>query len=121
VFVGIGWAAEVHAVCVADAAGKVRAQFPVAHTAGGIAGLTRRLACAVTTFAGNSRHSSPWAAKVCNDARAAGKDHPHAARALARAWIRDIWPCWISGAAYDPAPHGAAAALARENPDQLAA
>jgi hypothetical protein len=46
----------------------------------------------MTTFADNSRHASPWAAKVYSDARAAGKDHPHAVRILARAWIRVIWP-----------------------------
>lgn len=44
VLVGIDWAAEVHAVCVMNAAGKVTAQFTVAHSADGIAGLTRRLA-----------------------------------------------------------------------------
>ncbi len=81
----------------------------------------KRFRKAVTTFADNSRHASPWAAKVYNDARAAGKDHPHAVRILARAWIRVIWPCWINGVPYDPALHGAAAALAREKSDQLAA
>jgi transposase len=81
----------------------------------------KRFRKAMTTFADNSRHASPWAAKVYSDARAAGKDHPHAIRILARAWIRVIWPCWINGVPYDPALHGAAAALARENPDQLAA
>ena len=44
VFVGIDWAAEVHAVCVMNAAGKVTAQFMVPHSAEGITGLTRRLA-----------------------------------------------------------------------------
>jgi len=44
VFVGIDWAAEVHAVCVTDSAGKIAARFTVAHTADGIAGLARRLA-----------------------------------------------------------------------------
>ena len=44
VLVEIDWAAEVHAVCVMDAAGKVAAQFTVAHSADGIAGLARRLA-----------------------------------------------------------------------------
>jgi hypothetical protein len=34
----------------------------------------KRFRRAVTTFAGNGRHASPWAAKACNDARAAGKD-----------------------------------------------
>lgn len=44
VFVGIDWAAEVHAVCVMNAAGKIAAQFTVVHSADGIAGLARRLA-----------------------------------------------------------------------------
>jgi transposase len=72
----------------------------------------KRFRKAMTTFADNSRHASPWAAKIYNDARAAGKDHPHAVRILARAWIRVIWPCWINHTPYDPARHGAAAALA---------
>jgi transposase len=81
----------------------------------------KRFRRAMTTFAGNSRHASPWAAKIYNNARAAGKDHPHATRILARAWIRVIWPCWVNGVPYDPAQHRAAAALARENPGQPAA
>ena len=52
----------------------------------------KRFRVAITTFADNSRHASPWAAKIYNDARASGKDHPHAIRILARAWIRVIWP-----------------------------
>jgi transposase len=72
----------------------------------------KRFRQAMTTFADNSRHASPWAAKIYNDARAAGKDHPHAVRILARAWIRVIWPCWLNHTPYDPARHGAAAALA---------
>ena len=72
----------------------------------------KRFRVAVTTFAGNSRHASPWAAQIYNDARAAGKDHPHAVRILARAWIRVIWRCWQDGVPYDPARHGAASRLA---------
>jgi len=72
----------------------------------------KRFRQAMTTSADNSRHASPWAAKIYNDARAAGKDHPHAVRILARAWIRVIWPCWLNHTPYDPARHGAAAALA---------
>ena len=34
----------------------------------------------MTTFADNSRHASPWAAKIYNEARTAGKDHSHAVR-----------------------------------------
>ena len=74
----------------------------------------KRFRVAITTFAGNSRHSSPWAAKIYNDARAAGKDHPRATRILARAWIRIIWRCWQDSTPYDPARHGAAAALAKK-------
>ena len=73
----------------------------------------KRFRVAVTTFADNSRHASPWAAQIYNDARAAGKDHPHAVRILARAWIRVIWRCWQDGIPYDPARHGAASRLAR--------
>jgi transposase len=72
----------------------------------------KRFRAAITTFADNSRHASPWAAKIYNDARAAGKDHPHATRILARAWIRVIWRCWQDGVPYDPARHGAASRLA---------
>jgi transposase len=71
----------------------------------------KRFRKAITTFADNSRHASPWAAKIYSDARASGKDHPHAVRVLARAWIRVIWPCWLNHTPYDPARHGAAAAL----------
>jgi len=75
----------------------------------------KRFRVAVTTFADNSRHTSPWAAKLYADARASGKDHPHAVRVLARAWIRVIWRCWLDGVPYDPAKHGAAAALTEPN------
>ncbi len=81
----------------------------------------KRFRQAMTTFADNSRHASPWAAKIYNDARRAGKDHPHAVRVLARAWIRVIWRCWIDGVPYDPAKHGAAAALAEQAANQFAA
>ena len=81
----------------------------------------KRFRAAVTTFADNSRHASPWAAKTYTDARASGKDHPHAIRVLARAWIRVIWRCWLDGVPYDPATHGAAAALAEQSTKQIAA
>ncbi|UBU11568.1 hypothetical protein [Nonomuraea gerenzanensis] len=64
----------------------------------------------MTTFAGNSRRSSPWAAKIYTDARSNGKDHAHAIRILACAWIHVIWRCWLDGVPYDAAKHGAAAA-----------
>ena len=43
-FVGIDWAAEIHAVCVMDAAGQVMTEFTVQHSADGIAVLLGRLA-----------------------------------------------------------------------------
>ena len=57
------------------------------------------------------RHASPGAAQIYAEARVSGKDHPHAIRILARAWIRVIWPCWISRIPYAPGKRGAAAAL----------
>jgi transposase len=68
----------------------------------------RRLRAAVTCFADNSRHASPWAAGLYNRARGRGCDHPHAIRVLARAWIRVLWRAWRDGKPYDPATHGAA-------------
>jgi transposase len=72
----------------------------------------KRFRQAITTFADNSRHASPWAAQVYADARARGHDHPHAVRVLARAWIRVIWRCWLDQTLYDPARHGNATRLA---------
>jgi transposase len=71
----------------------------------------KRFRKAITTFADNSRHESQWAAKIYNQARDAGKDHPHAVRILARAWIRVIWRCWQDGVPYDLTQHGAATKL----------
>ena len=63
---------------------------------------------AMTTFADNSRHASPWAADIYQRAIARGHDHPHAIRILARAWVRVIWRCWTDHTPYDPTRHGAA-------------
>jgi transposase len=71
----------------------------------------RRLRAALTCFADNSRHDSPWAARVYADARARGCRHPHAIRILGRAWTRVLWRCWQDGTPYDPANHTAAAAM----------
>ena len=68
----------------------------------------KRFRRAITIYADNSRHASPWAAHIYNQARAAGKDHTHAVRILARAWTRIIWRCWQDGVAYDPTRHGGA-------------
>lgn len=72
----------------------------------------KRLRQALTCFADNSRHQSPWAADVYQRARTRGCDHPHAIRILARAWTRVIWRAWINGEPYEPAKHAAATLLA---------
>jgi transposase len=71
----------------------------------------KRFRAAITLWADNSRHQSPWAAKVYADAVARGCDHPHAVRILARAWVRVIWRCWVDQVPYDPAKHRAARRL----------
>jgi transposase len=102
-----------------DAVAALAGVTPVTKESGKYRGVHFRWACnkrfrrAMTIFADNSRHASPWAASICNQARAAGKDHPHAVRILARAWIRVIWRCWTDGVPYDPGQHGAASRLAQ--------
>ncbi len=87
---------------------------PVTHASGKSRGVTFRWACnkrlrnALTTFADNSRHTSPWAAHVYAKARARGCDHPHAVRILARAWVRVLWRAWSEGKTYEIARHQAA-------------
>jgi transposase len=95
-----------------DAIAALAGITPVTKASGKQRGVSFRWACnkrlrlAITTFAANSRHSSPWAARIYDRARASGKDHPHATRILARAWVRVIWRCWQNGTPYDPALHG---------------
>ena len=81
--------------------------------------VNRQLRDAVCDFAGDSRRAHPWAAHLYNQAIARGKDHPHATRILARAWLYVIWHCWQDHTAYDPARHGALQRLLNE--DQPAA
>jgi transposase len=71
----------------------------------------KKLRNALVDFADDSRHASPWAAKVYADALARTRRHPHAVRILARAWIRVIWRTWQDGVAYDPSKHGGAVRL----------
>ena len=97
-----------------DAIAALAGITPVTKASGKQRGVSFRWACnkrlrlAITTFAANSRFSSPWAADIYNRARASGKDHPHATRILARAWVRVIWRCWQNGTPYDPTLHGGA-------------
>jgi transposase len=83
--------------------------------------VNRSLRDAVCDFADGSRHASPWAASVYQAARARGKDHPHAIRILARAWILIIWRCWQEGTAYDPAKHTALQRILDQQAAQAAA
>jgi transposase len=97
-----------------DAIAALAGITPVTKASGKQRGVSFRWACnkrlrqAITTFAGNSRFDSPWAADIYNRARASGKDHPHATRVLARAWVRVIWRCWQNNTPYDPTLHGGA-------------
>jgi transposase len=120
----------VRAAALLAEIGDVRARFPDEESLAALAGVapvTRasgkmhavgfRYACdkklrnAIIDFADDSRHASPWAAKIYNDAINRGKRHPHAVRILARAWIRVIWRCWQDGTAYNPDLHRAAVML----------
>ena len=121
----------VRAAALLSEIGDVRSRFPDEQSLAALAGVapvTRasgkmhtvgfRYACdkklrnAIIDFADDSRHASPWAAKIYQDAIARGKRHPHAVRILARAWIRIIWRCWHDGVAYDPQLHRGAVMLA---------
>lgn len=105
--------------------GDARGRFPTEASLAALAGaapstrqsgrhqtVTFRWACdkklrdAVMNFAGDSRHTSPWAAAIYDRHRAKGKTHQHAVRILARAWLRVIWRCWQDHTPYNPALHG---------------
>jgi transposase len=107
-----------------DAVAALAGATPVTKKSGKHEAVHFRWACnkrfrkAITTFADNSRHASPWAADVYQRAIARGCDHPHAVRVLARAWIRVIWRCWTDRKPYNATNHAAAvrlAALANNN------
>ena len=110
--------------------GDVRGRFPDAASLACLAGLApstkqsgkhkavtyrwavnKELRDAVCDFAGDSRRANPWAAKIYNNAIARGKDHPHATRILARAWLGVIWRCWQDETGYHPDRRGALQAL----------
>lgn len=110
--------------------GDVRARFPDAASLACLAGVApstrqsgkhravtfrwavnKELRDAVCDFAGDSRRANPWAARIYDDAIARGKDHAHATRILARAWLGVIWRCWQDDTAYEPARHRALQAV----------
>jgi transposase len=80
----------------------------------------KQLRDAVTDFAGDTRHASPWAASLYNRARARGHDHPHAVRILARAWLFVVWHCWQDSVAYDPAKHRALQTVLNQDQQEVA-
>ncbi len=121
----------VRAAALLAEIGDVRARFPDEDSLAALAGVApvtrasgkyhavgfrwaadKKLRNALIDFADDSRHVSPWAAKVYNDAIARGKRHPHAVRILARAWVRVIWRCWQDNAPYNPQQHGGAMHIA---------
>lgn len=106
--------------------GDCRARYPDPWSLAGVAGVApvtrrsgtftshdfrhhvnRQLRDALCDFAAGSRNASCWAASIYHAARDRGKDHPHAVRILARAWVMVIWRCWQDGTGYDPAKHNA--------------
>jgi transposase len=126
VFTSLPRSGTVRAARLLAEIGDCRARFPTPESLACLAGaapstrqsgklraVTFRWSCdkqlrdAVTDFAGDSRHASPWAASLYDRARARGHDHPHAVRILARAWLFVIWHCWQDHTAYDPARHHA--------------
>jgi transposase len=136
VFTSLPRSGTVRAARLLAEIGDCRARFPTPESlicAAGVAPSTRQsgktkvvtfrwaadkqLRDAVCDFAGDSRRASPWAARLYDDAIARGKDHPHAVRILARAWLYVIWHCWQDDTAYDPARHKALQRiLAEEKP-----
>jgi transposase len=126
IFTSLPRAGTVRAARLLAEIGDCRARFPTAASLAGLAGVTpstrqsgntrivafrwavdKQLRDAVCNFAGDSRLSNPWAADLYQQARARGKNHNHAVRILARAWLGVIWRCWTTHTAYDPTEHRA--------------
>ncbi len=123
-------AGKICAAQITAELGDVRARFqsedhlaaeagvaPVTYQSGKSRGVGWRWACnkrlraAVTCFADNSRHASPWAANIYRQARLRGCRHPHAVRILARAWLKILWRAWQDNLPYDANKHLAAKAF----------
>jgi transposase len=124
VFTSLPRSGRVRAARLLAEIGDCRARFPTPESLACLAGVAastrqsgkiravgfrwscdKQLGDAVTDFAGDTRHASPWAARLYDDAIARGHDHPHAVRILARAWLFVIWHCWQDNVACDPARH----------------
>jgi transposase len=126
IFTSLPRAGTVRAARLLAEIGDCRARFPTAASLAGLAGVTpstrqsgntrivafrwavdKQLRDAVCNFAGDTRLSNPWAADLYQQARARGKNHNHAVRILARAWLSIIYKCWTTHTPYDPARHNA--------------
>jgi transposase len=126
IFTSLPRAGTLRAARLLAETGDCRARYPDPWSLAGLAGVApvtrrsgtyishqfrwnvnRQLRDAICDFADGSRHASPWAATVYAAARDRGKDHPHAVRITARAWVPIIWRCWQDGTGYDPAKHRA--------------
>jgi transposase len=137
VFTSLPRSGTVRAARLLAEIGDCRARFPDPESLIGLAGVApstkqsgkhktvhfrwavdKQLRDAVCDFAADSRRANPWAAHLYNQAITRGKDHPHATRILARAWLYVIWHCWQDGTAYNPTRHRALQRLL--NQDQQA-
>ncbi|HEY4626086.1 MAG TPA: IS110 family transposase [Blastococcus sp.] len=126
IFTSLPRAGQIRAAALLAEIGDARGRYPDAPTLAAAAGVCpytdesgkhrsvlfrfkadTKLRRALTDFADDSRHASPWAADVYARARARGMRHPQAVRVLARAWTFVIWRCWQDRVPYDPARHGA--------------
>jgi len=135
IFTSLPRAGTVRAARLLAEIGDCRARFPTAAALAGLAGVTpstrqsghtrivafrwavdKQLRDAVCDFAGDSRLANPWAAHLYAQARARGKNHNHAVRILARAWLAIIYRCWTTHTPYQPARHRALQTLLRQDP-----
>ena len=134
IFIHLPRAGTVRAARMLSEIGDCRARFPTPEGLACLAGVApstrqsgrhtsvgfrwaadKQLRDAVCDFAGDSRHTNPWAAHLYQQARTRGHDHPHAVRILARAWAHIIWRCWHDRVAYDPHRHGALQTLLKQD------
>ena len=126
IFLSVPRAQALRAARLLAEIGDCRARFPTPESLASLAGVTpstrqsgkmkttsfrwsadKQLRDAVCDFAADSRHASPWAKQLYDQARARGHRHPHAVRIVARAWLHVIWRCWQDHEPYDPAHHHA--------------
>ena len=138
IFTSLPRAGTVRAARLLAEIGDCRGRFPTAAALAGLAGVTpstrqsghtrivafrwavdKQLRDAICDFAGDSRKANPWAGDLYQQARARGKNHNHATRILARAWLSIIFKCWTTNTPYNPSQHRALQTILQQDP-QLA-